>query len=735
MATIILSIRGMHCAACVAKVEKSLNQSDGVFSASVNLATQRAIVKFDSEITNFGLLKTIVEKSGFSVLDDKVDSKIRENTDAVLAKNRLIVAWIFTAWIMIWMIPEMFFGKMFPNPPIFHWGMFALSAVVVFYPGGRTIFGGICSFRFGAPNMDALIMLGSLASLSTGILRLFFDLPNFSGIAGMIIAFHLTGRFLETRAKGKASEAIQKLLHLGAKTAKIRADGNEIKIPQSALQIGDEMLIKPGEKIPTDGEIIEGKSTIDESFVTGESKPILKKTGDSVIGATLNLDGFLVVRATKIGEDTFLSQIVRTVEEAQSSKVPIQAIADKITAVFVPVILGLAILTFAIWQIFPDTLRDILTTAQPIFRWANPEMSVVGLGLFSAIAVLVVACPCALGLATPTALAVGSGIGAERGILFRNAKAMEQMRAVQTMLLDKTGTLTTGKFAVQKFQNFSEKWTDSELLNIAATLEQKSSHPIAQAIVDFAKIGDFDEISDFENFSGEGVFGIFDDKKIHLGTAEFLRKNGVATQEKHGLGTLAFLTIGGENVGVFHIADALRDDAKNFINALKKRNIETVMITGDNHQTAREIAEKLQLDAFESEVLPTGKLDIVKHYQKLGKTVAMVGDGINDAPALTQADIGIAIGSGADIALESGDIVLLRDNLDAILTTMTLSNAIFRKIRQNLGWAFGYNLVLIPLAVLGLMHPVLAEIAMALSSINVVMNSLRLKNCKIFYEK
>ena len=731
MATIILSIKGMHCASCVAKVEKSLNQSNGVFSASVNLATQRAIVKFDNQITNIDALKCAVEKCGFSVETESEQNEIQKDNETQSAQQQLIFAWIFTALIMIWMIPEMFFGTMLPNPTVFHWGMFGLSAVVVFFPGGSTIFGGIRSFRFGAPNMDALIMLGSLASLSTGILRLFFDLPNFSGIAGMIIAFHLTGRFLETRAKGKASEAIQKLLHLGAKTAIIRAEENEVEIPQSALQIGDEMLIKPGEKIPTDGEIIEGKSTVDESFATGESKPVLKNIGDSVIGATVNLDGFLVVRATKIGEQTFLSQIIRTVEEAQSSKVPIQAIADKITAVFVPVILGLAVLTFVIWQIFPDSLREIIATMEPIFRWANPEMSAVGLGLFSAIAVLVVACPCALGLATPMALTVGSGIGAERGILFRSGEAIERMRKIDTILLDKTGTLTKGDFSVQQFKNFSEKWTDLELLQIAASLEQKSSHPLAQAIVDFAENDNFAVTTNFENFPGEGVFGKIDGKKIWLGTAEFLQKNNIKVKQFDENGTLAFLAIDNENVGIFQIADTIRDNANFFIETLKNRNIETVMITGDNEKTASEIAQKLNLDAFEADVLPDEKLQIVKRYQNSGKTVAMVGDGINDAPALTQADIGIAIGSGTDIALESGDVVLLRDDLNAVLTAMKLSQATFRKIKQNLGWAFGYNLVLIPLAVVGLMHPVLAEIAMALSSVNVVTNSLRLRKMRV----
>ena len=731
MATIILSIKGMHCASCVAKVEKSLNQSNGVFSASVNLATQRAIVKFDNQITNIDALKCAVEKCGFSVETESEQNEIQKDNETQSAQQQLIFAWIFTALIMIWMIPEMFFGTMLPNPTVFHWGMFGLSAVVVFFPGGSTIFGGIRSFRFGAPNMDALIMLGSLASLSTGILRLFFDLPNFSGIAGMIIAFHLTGRFLETRAKGKASEAIQKLLHLGAKTAIIRAEENEVEIPQSALQIGDEMLIKPGEKIPTDGEIIEGKSTVDESFATGESKPVLKNIGDSVIGATVNLDGFLVVRATKIGEQTFLSQIIRTVEEAQSSKVPIQAIADKITAVFVPVILGLAVLTFVIWQIFPDSLREIIATMEPIFRWANPEMSAVGLGLFSAIAVLVVACPCALGLATPMALTVGSGIGAERGILFRSGEAIERMRKIDTILLDKTGTLTKGDFSVQEFKNFSEKWTDLELLQIAASLEQKSSHPLAQAIVDFVGNDNFAVTTDFENFPGEGVFGKIDGKKIWLGTAEFLQKNNIKVKQFDENGTLAFLAIDNENVGIFQIADTIRDNANFFIETLKNRNIETVMITGDNEKTASEIAQKLNLDAFEADVLPDEKLQIVKRYQNSGKTVAMVGDGINDAPALTQADIGIAIGSGTDIALESGDVVLLRDDLNAVLTAMKLSQATFRKIKQNLGWAFGYNLVLIPLAVVGLMHPVLAEIAMALSSVNVVTNSLRLRKMRV----
>ena len=731
MATIILSIKGMHCASCVAKVEKSLNQSNGVFSASVNLATQRAIVKFDNQITNIDALKCAVEKCGFSVETESEQNEIQKDNETQSAQQQLIFAWIFTALIMIWMIPEMFFGTMLPNPTVFHWGMFGLSAVVVFFPGGSTIFGGIRSFRFGAPNMDALIMLGSLASLSTGILRLFFDLPNFSGIAGMIIAFHLTGRFLETRAKGKASEAIQKLLHLGAKTAIIRAEENEVEIPQSALQIGDEMLIKPGEKIPTDGEIIEGKSTVDESFATGESKPVLKNIGDSVIGATVNLDGFLVVRATKIGEQTFLSQIIRTVEEAQSSKVPIQAIADKITAVFVPVILGLAVLTFVIWQIFPDSLREIIATMEPIFRWANPEMSAVGLGLFSAIAVLVVACPCALGLATPMALTVGSGIGAERGILFRSGEAIERMRKIDTILLDKTGTLTKGDLSVQQFKNFSEKWTDLELLQIAASLEQKSSHPLAQAIVDFAENDNFAVTTNFENFPGEGVFGKIDGKKIWLGTAEFLQKNNIKVKQFDENGTLAFLAIDNENVGIFQIADTIRDNANFFIETLKNRNIETVMITGDNEKTASEIAQKLNLDAFEADVLPDEKLQIVKRYQNSGKTVAMVGDGINDAPALTQADIGIAIGSGTDIALESGDVVLLRDDLNAVLTAMKLSQATFRKIKQNLGWAFGYNLVLIPLAVVGLMHPVLAEIAMALSSVNVVTNSLRLRKMRV----
>jgi len=553
------------------------------------------------------------------------------------------------------------------------------------------------------------------------------------------MAFHLTGRYIESAAKGRASSAIRKLLELGAKTAKILEDGEEKEVSVEDVKVGDIMIVRPGEKIPTDGELIEGESTVDESMATGESMPVKKRPGDSVIGATLNQMGLIKVRATKIGKDTFLSQVIKLVEECQGTKVPIQKFADRVTFYFVPSVIGIAILTFLLWIFFPQIFTSIAEWASGFLPWVNLQISTVSLALFAMVAVLVIACPCALGLATPTALMVGSGMGAQHGILFRSGEAIQTIKEVKTIVFDKTGTITKGKPELTDSIPLNG-YTNNELLKYAASLEKGSEHPIARAILEKAASENIklEDPINFEAVSGMGIRGTVDGKKILIGNEGLMNLEGMslgtiesAKEElQNEAKTVIILAIDIKIAGLLAVADSLKEDAVDSIQTLKEMGFRTLMLTGDNEKTAQAIANKVGIDDVLSNVLPQDKQKLIEKLQE-EQMVAMVGDGINDAPALTQANVGIAIGTGTDIAIEASDITLVKGDISSVVKAIKLSLATFRKIKENLFWAFFYNIIAIPIAILGLLHPLIAEASMAFSSINVVTNSLRLRRLKL----
>lgn len=745
-----LKIEGMHCASCVNSVQQVLEQLDGVQKAPVNLATETAKVTYRGDLT-LDYFEKAVERAGYSLLREESESgqskaeakQQREQQKLDTAWSNMWWSWALTIPIMLWMIPEMIWGYTFLGDMGYDIGMIALSGIVIFAPGWETLNSAWKSTKNLTPNMDVLIAMGALAALSTGFVALLHqlalapDFHSFAGIAGMIMAFHLTGRYIETKAKGRASQAIQKLMTLGAKEATVEQNGKEVKIPIQELQAGDIMVVRPGEKIPTDGQVVYGNSRVDESIATGESMPVEKSEGEEVIGATLNKNGMLKVKATKVGKDTFLSQVIKMVEEAQGSKVPIQEFADRITGVFVPVVLGIAALTLASWLLFPGFFGSIAIWASDFLPWINPGMENVALAFYAAIAVLVIACPCALGLATPTALMVGSGMGAENGVLIRKGEAIQMMKDVDTLVLDKTGTITEGKPGVTDVIGLNGV-AKEEIIHAAASAERGSEHPLGQSIVEYAKNrnGQLSPAGDFQAITGKGIKAKVGGKEILVGSRSLLGEShivlnntveGQLTSLEKQAKTAMLVVIDGKAAGIIAVADPIKKDSQKAITALKEFGLTPIMITGDNERTARAVATEVGIDEVIAGVLPDQKSDEVKRLQQQGKIVAMVGDGINDAPALTQAQVGIAIGTGTDVAIESGDIVLVEGDLSAVVKAVKLSRATFTKIKQNLFWGFFYNVVMIPLAIFGMLHPLLAEIAMAFSSVNVVTNSRRLR--------
>ncbi|MFP4026685.1 MAG: heavy metal translocating P-type ATPase [Candidatus Brocadiia bacterium] len=732
---ITLSIVGMSCQSCAQAIAKSLNRIEGVSEANVNFATEEATVRFDPEAVDRDDLVRAVEDVGYGVAER--EESVREMQRA---KWRMILAWAITGPIIALMIPKMFGWYTAPG---YEWLMVGLALPVLAVAGFSTYKSALKSLLHLNANMDVLIMLGSGSAFLTGPFSLAgFQVFNYAGVGAMIMAFHLTGRFVEAKARGRASQAIRKLLEMEAKTARIIEDGQEKEIPIDEVEVGDVMMVRPGEKIPTDGEVVDGESAVDESMATGESIPVAKEEGDEVIGSTINQQGALKVRATKVGKDTFLSQVVRMVQEAQGTRVPIQGFADKVTAYFVPTVVGLSIVTFALWMLFPGVFHSITTAVRPVLRWVpNPEqVSVITLAIFAAMAVMVIACPCALGLATPTALMVGSGMGAQNGILIRSGEAIQAMKDVHTIVFDKTGTITKGEPEVTDIEPV-EGAGEEELLRWAASLEQNSEHPLARAVLQEAESRDLDlrEVSDFEAVTGKGIRGTIDGQSVLVGTGTLLEEQGVdfsalsdivAELQESGA-TSMLVSVGGKAIGAVGLADTLKENSAPAIRELQDMGFEVAMITGDNERTGRAIADKVGIDRVLAEVLPDEKTAEIRRLQDEVGMVAMVGDGINDAPALTQADVGIAIGSGTDIAIESADITLVRGELSAVVSGVKLSRATFRKIKQNLFWAFGYNMVAIPVAMLGLLHPAIAEAAMAFSSVSVVSNSSLLQKANI----
>ena len=751
--SINLPIGGMTCASCASHVETGLESVPGVLSASVNLATERATINYLPGAVDLGDFRRAVESTGYQVLDieenDAEQDIDQEARKMAQARFRMWVAWAFTTPIILWMFAEMFFGIVWPNPTIFNLGMIVLALPVLFWVGWPTYRGAWAAITHKHANMDTLIALGTGVSLLTGPAWFFSPVANYAGVAAMIMAFHLTGRYVEESAKGRASQAIRKLLELGAKTARVERSGEEVEIPIEEVVISDLMIIRPGEKIPTDGIVLTGESAVDESMATGESMPVNKRPGDEVIGATVNQEGLLKVEATKIGKDTFLSQVIKLVDECQGSKVPIQEFADKVTSIFVPIVMGIAALTVLAWVILPGLMKPLVVFGT-FLPWVDPNLGVLTLAIVSMVAVLVIACPCALGLATPTALMVGSGIGAENGILIRTGEAIQTIKDTKIVVFDKTGTITKGKPAVTNLvlnKEWQQLGNEEELLYFAASVEKGSEHPLGRSIVEKATSSGI-TLSAPENFTairGKGVSAMISGKDVLVGSRRLMRENDIDPSNleedlinlEDEAKTAMLVAVDGKLAGIVAVADTLKDDSRQAINALQQMGIQTAMITGDNQRTADAIASTVGIDRVLADVLPDGKVAEVQKLQQEYGLVAFVGDGINDAPALTQANVGLAIGTGTDIAIEASDITLVRGELTGVVQAIMLSKETFKKIKQNLFWAFFYNVAMIPLAVIGWMHPVLAEIAMATSSITVVSNANRLRkiDLKLDYQR
>lgn len=751
--TLNFLVSGMHCAGCSGTVEKALNSVEGVSEANVNVTTDKARVEIEPGKTSVEELQEAVKNAGYTLTLEKRESqnrleekRKREKEKLDDAKKRMVFSWWVTAPLMIWMFLEMALGIHLTSHLVMEAVMTIGASAVIFYPGWPTLVGAWRSSKNLNPNMDVLIAIGTVASLITGFMALSYYLGisdammfSFAGIAAMIMAFHLTGRYVETKAKGRASEAITKLLTLEAEKARVIRNGKELEIDAKELHPGDIMLVRPGGKIPTDGVIVDGKSSIDEAMVTGESMPVLKSVGDDVVGGTISSEGTIRVKVTEVGENTFLNRVIKMVEEAQSSKIPIQDFADRVTAVFVPIILFIATATFFLWWIFPNFFEPILIFGDSYLPWIVTDLPVVSQAFFATLAVLVIACPCALGLATPTALMVGSGLGAENGILIRRGEAIQRLQEVTTIVFDKTGTLTKGTPEVTDFVTFNS--TDKEnLLTKIAAVENLSEHPLSRAITNYSTLKNGVDVKNFQSHTGMGVKGEIDGDTVLAGNRALLEKysikinsdvqSQVSKLESEGKTTI-YLIVNNSIHGLAAIKDTLKDDSIEAIKEIRKMGFKTVMLTGDQAGVAKAIAGQLQMTDFFAEVKPDEKEEKIRELQKKGEVVAMVGDGINDAPALSSADVGIALGTGTDIAIESGSIILINGELKGVIKAITLSRATMKKIRQNLFWAFIYNVVMIPAAIVGWMHPVLAEIAMAMSSISVVGNSKTLQNKKL----
>ena len=752
-------IEGMHCAGCASAVERTLNALDGV-SATVSLPAETATIELDDPGPGIAELQAAVAAAGYELLPPAPNSEDAlhaerdrlERADAALveARRRMRRAWALTIPIMVWMIPEMAFGLRWPSPLAFDLGMTSLALAVALGPGRATFASGWKSARSGIPNMDVLISLGAGVSIATGVWAALHAvgvapmIMNYAGIGAMIVAIHLTGRSIEARARGRASAAIQALLSLEAPVARVERDGDTIEIPTPEVRVGDIMVIRPGERIPTDGVIVEGRSTLDESLATGESIPVDRGEGDPVNGSTVNHAGVLRVRATGVGADTFLARVIRQVEEAQASKVPIQEFADRVTAIFVPAIVAIAGLALVSWLLFPGLLAGVAETAAGFLPWVNPDLGRISLAVFAAVAVLVIACPCALGLATPTALMVGTGVGATRGILVRDGAAIQALDGTDTLVFDKTGTLTMGRPAVVEVRAFGVGAAGPEsgdVLRLAAAIEATSEHPISRAVVEAAEEAGVEPpvARDVRAEVGRGIRGRVQDGIVLVGNRRLMSEEGidiehveeaVAAMEEGGR-TAVMVALDGDVVGAIAIADPVRHDAAETLRSLRQLGLRTVMLTGDSEVTARAVAEAVGIEDVRARMLPGDKVAAVRELQASGASVAFVGDGINDAPALKAAEVGLAVGTGTDIAIEAADVTLVSEDLAAVLRAKRLAKATFGKIKQNLFWAYFYNVIAIPVAFLGLLHPALAEAAMALSSVTVVANANRLRRVRL----
>ena len=719
----IFTVAGMHCASCSIRNERSLKKINGVKSASVNFATHSATVEYDEKATNKEALYETVIKNGYKVLTGELASERGDHAVKNLnaAKKKAIIALTLS-------IPALVLGMFSINLPgkafgynTSIWLQAVLGAIVIIVIGFEFHRGMLKQSRMKTANMDTLISIGTLAALGYSIwamiigeMRLYFE------TGAIITALILLGRFFEAKSRGQASKAIEKLLKLGAKTAIVIRNGKETEIPIDQVNAGDIILVKPGGKIPVDGKVVKGSSAVDESMLTGESMPAEKTVGDEVFGATINLTGAVYIKSLKVGGDTMLAQIVKIVEEAQTKKAPIQKFADRIAGIFVPIVLLIALITFSGWYILTGNLSQ---------------------SIIPAVSVLVIACPCSLGLATPTAIMVGTGKGAENGILIKNGEALEKGKKIDTVVFDKTGTITEGKPKVTDIVSVGPDISEKDVLIIAASLEKFSEHPLAKAIIDDAmkKKYRLNKVEKFENLEGRGVKGYVGRDSILIGSPRLMKEEGISMEkaklninklESEGK-TVILVLKNNKLMGLIAIADALKADSRDAVSRLQKYGIDVAMITGDNQRTAEAIAKQAGIKNIFAEVLPKEKSERVKILQRNGKKVAFVGDGINDAPALVQSDLGIAIGTGTDIAIESASIILVKGHPMKVVEALRLSEKTFNVIRQNLFWAFIYNTASIPLAAFGLLNPMIAAGAMVFSSVSVVGNSLLMKRYKL----
>ncbi|MVW76434.1 heavy metal translocating P-type ATPase [Pseudomonas xionganensis] len=742
--TAILIVPGMGSDHCAGLVSQSLKRLPGIAELSTSIASHKVRIEFDAEQTSLAALQQAVEQAGYQVAKAVLATTEGEPTGAAEEEQYLRDAWrrmwiagVPATLIMLLMVLPMA-GVAVPGYLAI---VVVLAAIPVFIAGASTHVSAWKALRNRTANMDVLISLGSLPPYFIGLVGFIYPMTSFVEMAATITTFHLIGRYLEARAKGRASQAIRKMLELGAKSAVLLRDGKEVQVPIEAVAVGDLMLVRPGEKIPSDGEVVEGNSHVDESLATGESLPKEKGPGDAVIGATLNKEGLLTVRATRVGQDTFLAQVIDLVEHAQSSKVPIQEFADRVTGRFVPLVLLISLASLVVWLLWGESLRGVLVWGATWLPWVNPELSPGLVGLLSAVAVLVIACPCALGLATPTALMVGAGRGAERGILYRSGTAIQMFKEIKVMVLDKTGTITLGKPVVTDCLP-SAGVDEQALLRLAASVEYGSEHPIAQAMVERTKeLGlELGALSEFQALNGLGVQGQVDGQLIRVGNARWMQQCQVDTaalasqlEALENQGKTALYVARAEYlIGVVAVADSLKEDAQAAIAELRALGIHTVMLTGDNPRAAAHIAAQVGIDSVHAGVLPSGKVEVIRQLQaEYGPWVAMVGDGINDAPALKQANVGIAIGSGADVAMEAADVILVGGRLIGLVEAAQLSRLTFRKIVENLIWASAYNVAAIPIAAVGLLHPMIGVIAMTASSLSVIANSLLLKRASL----
>lgn len=752
--TVELPLLGMTCANCANTIQRRLSKVEGVLNAEVNYANERATVAFVPGVTGYSELVAAVRKAGYDVVETGA-SGASEDAEAAAREaelrhqwRRLIVGVLFSLPLFLLSMARDFgLVGMWAHEPWVNWLFLALATPVQFYVGWDYYVGAYKSLRNGSANMDVLVAMGSsvaylysiavLIGLTLGSHTLGHHV--YFETSAVIITLIVLGKLLEVRAKGQTSAAIKKLIGLQAKTARVMRNGEERDIPIAEVAKHDIVIVRPGEKIPVDGVVTEGHSAVDESMITGESLPVEKKVGDPVIGATINKQGLLKFKATNVGKETALAQIIRLVEQAQGSRAPIQRVVDQVAAYFVPAVIGLAVLTFVVWWLVGSDFVPALIRLT---------------------AVLVIACPCAMGLATPTSIMVGVGKGAENGILFKNSAALEQAHKLTAIVLDKTGTITKGQPSVTDMvvserlpTTDDRRLTSNELLRLAASAERGSEHPLGESIVRSAREKGLalSEPTGFEGIAGHGIAATVDGHKVLLGNLRLMEREGVylnglgpkATQLQADAKTAMWLAVDGQASALIGVADTIKDGSKEAITALHKLGLTVVMMTGDNEATAQAIAKEVGIERVLAEVLPGDKASNVAKLQAEGYKVAMVGDGINDAPALAQADVGIAIGTGTDVAMETADVTLMRGDLRSVPQAIALSKATMRNIKQNLAWAFGYNIALIPIAAgilapfvwapdfLRQLHPILAAGAMAFSSISVVGNALRLRGIKL----